>query len=158
MINNSRPVEDPIRRAADLGTDLFCSNKRCNRVGKKNDFLNCGKCEKYFHPACADPPLVLRYANRFKWLCAECKVCQSCNQTSNEKLNRCSTCDRTFHSRCVTLTTSPMNGRSYCQDCLNCKNCLKSLPLLSIMNQNDFLSIKGHRVCDECWKYYKNVS
>jgi hypothetical protein len=29
--------------------------------------------------------------------------------------------------------------------------------VLTINNINDFKSIKGFRVCDDCWKYYTNV-
>jgi hypothetical protein len=104
----------------------------------------------------------MKYSNRFKWLCADCKECQVCNQKGDsqksQNLQKCVTCDRTFHQNCNSLITSPINARTYCTDCLNCKNCAKNLPIPSLMNQNDFLSIKGFRVCEECWKYYKNVS
>ena len=160
MINTSRPVEDhllSIKRNSELSSDLICANRRCNKIGKRNDFLCCFKCEKYYHASCTDPQLVMRFANRFKWLCSHCKVCVVCNTSDLTRLVRCATCDRAFHEKCYSLTTSSMNGKSYCTDCISCKNCFKALPLLSILNQNEFVSIKGHRVCDECWKYYKNV-
>ena len=50
-----------------------------------------------------------------------------------------------------------INNKPVCIDCASCKNCNKVLPLLTINNQNEFLVVKGYRVCDECWKYYKNV-
>ena len=127
-------------------------------MGKRNEFLFCNKCLKNFHPRCVDPPLVMKYASRFKWHCPNCKICNVCNKNTEEKLKRCGTCDRTFHDKCYTMELSQMSGKYNCVDCIKCKNCSKILPLLTTFNQNDFFSVKGYRVCDECWKYYKNVT
>lgn len=134
----------------------MCANKRCNKTGKKNDFICCSKCEKLYHPYCTDPQVVQKYVNRFKWLCNNCRACLQCNK-ADDKLFRCSVCDRSFHPTCHEYTESQVNKKIYCIDCINCKNCNKQLSVLTALNQNDLLSIKGYRVCDECWKYYKNV-
>lgn len=143
----------------------ICANKKCNKMGKKSDFLNCSKCDRNYHPYCLDVSLVLKHANRFKWLCPQCKKCQGdCifknqpGQDNIEKLIRCSTCDRTFHKNCYNTIVLPLNGKTYCTDCINCKNCNIILPVLSMNIQNELLMVKGNRVCDECWKYYKNVN
>lgn len=99
----------------------------------------------------------MKCVNRFKWLCNNCKSCQACTRVSSEKLTKCNTCERTFHQNCYPLTVSLLNGKTYCTDCINCKNCSRLLPILTIVNQNDLLTVKGFRVCDECWNYYKNV-
>ena len=160
MINTSRPVEDPMlgqKRSSDTSNDLICANRRCNKFGKRSDFLCCAKCEKFYHPLCTDPSAIMKLATRFKWLCLNCKACQVCDGKEDHLL-RCGTCDRTFHQKCFQMTVAHMNNKAYCKDCLNCKNCSKVLPIIANFNQNDFVSIKGHRVCDDCWKYYKNVS
>jgi hypothetical protein len=98
--------------------------------------------------------MTLKFVNRFKWQCINCKTCQVCN-TNTAKLTKCNTCDRTFHENCFPMHIS--FGKPQCGDCISCKNCNKTLSLLTISNQNDLLQIKGYRVCEECWKYYKNV-
>jgi hypothetical protein len=143
------------KRGPDRELDILCANKKCNRSGKKSDFLCCSSCEKFYHANCLDTPMILKFVNRFKWLCLNCKTCQQCG-TSNGKLIKCNTCDRTFHDGCYPMHIS--FGKTHCGDCITCKNCNKALPLLTISNQNDLLQIKGYRVCEECWKYYKNVS
>lgn len=95
----------------------------------------------------------MKYVNRFKWYCSSCKHCQNCNEKEN--LTKCETCDRTYHERCLKFTK--INNKPVCIDCASCKNCNKVLPLLTAVNQNEFLAVKGYRVCEECWKYYKNV-
>jgi hypothetical protein len=104
--------------------------------------------------------MILKYVNRFKWLCGNCKSCQQCgNNNPSMRLLRCNTCDRTFHPQCYKIGPYPGSmdqTKVYCSDCISCKNCCKDLPLLNYANQNEFLNIKGYRVCDDCWKYYKN--
>jgi len=133
--------------------EITCSDSNCNKIGRKSDFLCCLKCEKYYHPYCLETPKVLKYVNRFKWYCNNCKHCQNCNEKDN--LTKCETCDRTYHERCLKFTK--INNKPVCIDCASCKNCNKVLPLLTTSNQNEFLAVKGFRVCEECWKYYKNV-
>lgn len=161
------------RPGAEL--DIICFNKKCNKTGKKSDFLCCAKCEKYYHPGCLDLPMLMKYVNRFKWYCMNCKTCQHCFNnaatTSENRLIKCNTCDRTFHNYCYgmipyasllnpnsTLPTPQQGSMSkhFCVDCINCKNCNKTLPVLSYNNSHDFKQIKGYRVCDDCWKYYTN--
>jgi hypothetical protein len=143
------------KRGPDRELDIYCSNKKCNRGGKKSDFLCCTTCDKYYHSTCLDPPMILKFVNRFKWQCSSCKTCQQCG-TNTPKLTKCNTCDRTFHESCYPMNIS--FGKLHCADCITCKNCNKNLPLLTISNQNDLLQIKGYRLCEECWKYYKNVN
>ena len=124
-------------------------------MGKKSDFLICNKCDKSYHPNCIDPNLIMKYVNRFKWYCSNCKSCQNCNGNIKENLTKCFTCDRSYHEKCKKFTK--INEKNICVDCINCKNCKKNLPLLTSSMQNELLSIKGFRVCEDCWKYYKNV-
>jgi hypothetical protein len=141
----------------------ICSNKKCNKSGKKSDFLNCSNCDRNYHPFCIDTPVYVKHVCRFKWLCPQCKRCQGdCvykSQTkTEERLIKCNTCDRTFHKNCYNTINLPANGKTYCSDCINCKNCNTLLPVLSINSHNEILMVKGFRVCEECWKYYKNVN
>ena len=53
--------------------------------------------------------------------------------------------------------TQEINNKNYCADCIKCKNCSKKLSIIMNSNQNDVLMIKTFRVCEECWKFYKNV-
>jgi hypothetical protein len=122
------------------------SNSRCKFMGIILNF------RKYYHAICLDPPMILKFVNRFKWQCSNCKTCQQCS-TSGAELIKCNTCDRTFHEGCQPMHIS--FGKTHCADCITCKNCNKVLPLLTISNQNNLLQIKGYRVCDECWKYFK---
>jgi hypothetical protein len=123
-------------------------------MGKKSDFLQCYKCDKNYHSSCLEPPMIHKFVNRFKWQCPNCKTCQVCN-VKDSLLSKCSTCDRTFHEKCYKVCS--VNGKAFCGDCLTCKNCSRILPILTIANQNDLLQVKGYRVCEDCWKYYKNV-
>jgi len=141
-----------------------CANRKCNKTGKKSDFLNCSKCDKNYHQYCLDTSVQLKHANRFKWLCPQCKYCQGdclykhrSTLEFNEKLIRCNTCDRTFHKNCYSTVVLPMNNQTYCSDCIKCKNCSTILPVLTSNSQNESLMVKGYRVCDVCWKYYKTV-
>lgn len=133
--------------------DFTC--KKCNRIGKKNDFLFCGKCEKNYHYTCLENHVLPKFINRFnKWYCSSCRFCLVCEGKNN--VVKCSTCERGFHEGCYNMTQEP-NSRYYCADCIKCKNCYKKLPVMMNSNQNDVLLIKTYRVCDDCWKYYKNV-
>lgn len=161
-INNLGPIpsfavintSDFLNNKRDRESDICCASKKCGKIGRKTDFINCYKCDKNYHAFCLEPPMLLKFINRFKWLCPGCKVCTTCG-VNDGKLIRCNTCDRNFHDgKCMNITQ--IFGKTYCSDCICCKNCQKNLPIITQSNQNDFLSIKGYRVCDECWKYYKN--
>jgi hypothetical protein len=137
-------------------TETNCYNSKCNRIGKKQDMLNCKSCQKYYHPQCVNPSIVLRYAARFEWYCEECKVCEICSSPSSiEAVIKCDYCDRVKHLSCAGIYNESTSKSYYCQDCVQCKNCLRPCPMVSNMNVSEPIFMKGFRVCNDCWKSYK---
>ena len=138
------------------------SCSKCNKSGRKQDFIQCSNCQKFYHLSCIYPscihPINLKFVSRFNsWYCPQCERCSKCKNPDNNNNNpliKCNTCFRSFHQNCYQFHT--INDKKYCVDCICCKNCQKILNPMSPTNSNDLaMTIKGYRACEECWKNYK---
>eukprot|EP00049_Salpingoeca_infusionum_P006335 m.105264 g.105264 ORF g.105264 m.105264 type:complete len:633 (+) comp13277_c0_seq2:138-2036(+) len=88
------------------------------------ELLECSECERASHLKCLNLEPELAFAvTKYKWQCLECKVCDVCSKSDDEKhILFCDECDRGYHTYCVGLTSLP-RGRWVCHSCGSCDSC-----------------------------------
>ncbi|CAH3104750.1 unnamed protein product [Porites lobata] len=133
---SKRPLNRPQRKSLDTSkgkrrSSRFITNsipediKRCYVCHGFEDevtteLLQCSKCSAVAHRLCLNLfkdscPLL----DSSSWFCYKCKFCYLCKAVHGEgELESCSSCDRGFHSTCVTLKLKGVKpALKMCHEC-----------------------------------------
>ncbi|XP_020611107.1 histone acetyltransferase KAT7-like isoform X3 [Orbicella faveolata] len=90
----------------------------CHGFEDDQEFLQCSNCKTIGHRSCLN--LSSTTCPRLEsslWQCKECKLCYICKVAESEvELEMCDSCDRGFHSPCVSQQVS-VQRISMCPDC-----------------------------------------
>lgn len=104
--------------------------------------------------------------DRFPWFCNECKLCTTCQRTTEEyELLICDCCDRAFHLGClVPKRTEIPEGKWYCSDCHFCAGCnqpnfvsLESMEEMAKVAKRRDDKFKDILFCESCFGYIQAV-
>ncbi|KAI9094360.1 chromatin remodelling complex Rsc7/Swp82 subunit-domain-containing protein [Phlyctochytrium arcticum] len=122
-----KPAEKP---SMDPNACIHCHSippKHPTKQVLPNTMLICASCKTKHHPSCMDfdDPVLITKVQTYEWRCSECKTCVVCNQAGDDdKLLFCDTCDRGYHTYCLTppLDAAP-EGDWLCDQCAVCISC-----------------------------------
>lgn len=84
--------EDNLDNIIESDDQVDISKEPCKSCGKDGSELQCEKCSKCFHLACAEPRM--RKAPRGKWTCEKCKIRASSSRRSEAGNNEDSSVSR----------------------------------------------------------------
>ena len=92
------------------------------------------------------------------WKCLNCKSCEVCGKaTDEEKLMFCNTCDRPYHSFCLTPEINHIPEFWKCELCFKCKSCGthkyyndEDVRNGVNMSNSDYSLSKNFQLCYEC--------
>jgi hypothetical protein len=120
-------TEEPAAQVPDKPDECVL----CDNSNPSDPTITCTKCNSphhasyvavnnYFHffpqlilflvvPSCLKvSPSTLQKMRTYKWLCNNCKTCESCGAVGDEsKMMMCDSCDRAYHYDCLK---PPLNG------------------------------------------------
>lgn len=119
----NKKVPKAKRRSTRLNTRSSSEDNQqdcviCHGFEDDQKFLQCLNCETIGHRSCLNLSSTTcpRLDSSF-WQCKECKMCYICKAAESEvELEMCDSCDRGFHSSCVSQQES-VQGSSMCPDC-----------------------------------------